>query len=280
MGENLAQTSNSIPSKTFLMGEYAVLFGGRALVLTHAPYFGVIEEQTKSLFHEDSPAGKLLKENKKKQTFSFLDPYGGAGGFGGSTAEFIAAYQNIFGVIEGRAQEDLLNKYFECFQEVKNPPSGADLLAQSFLRTGVVEYKKESSFKIYEWPFDGVEILIFKTREKVKTHEHLSDLSVENLERLKDISETAVDMFKNKDEEDFFKFVDEFTKEQALQGLLHLDTMALICQVNQIKGVHTSRGCGAMGADVFMVFVKSGAREYVLKQILGLDMGLNFVTNC
>lgn len=269
-----------IPSKTFLMGEYVVLFGGSSLVLTHSPYFSIVNEPPVEPFHPESPAGRFLTEKNVKQSFTFLDPHKGVGGFGGSTAEYIASYKSVKSDVELNTEE-ILRTYFKYFKENKNPPSGADLCAQSLLTPGVVEYKKSldstCSFERQDWPFKELGLILFKTKDKVKTHDHLSDISTENLELLKEISEEAIKAFKKGDQEGFLNGTNEFTKEQAIQELLHLDTMALICQVNQIKGVYTSRGCGAMGADVLTVFVKPELRDYVQDQVLELDMGLKFV---
>ncbi len=62
-----------------------------------------------------------------------------------------------------------------------------------------------------------------------------------------------------------------------MQGLLHENAMRLIYAINQIKGVSTSRGCGAMGADVLAVFVKPEVKEYVLEKINEENLGLRFV---
>ncbi len=265
----------NIPSKTFLIGEYTVLLGSKALVLSHAPFFSVEDKKSEEVFHPESPAGKLLIKNQEEQKFTFLDPHNGSGGFGGSTAEYLAAYKSI--KPEAKADE-ILKDYFTNFEDVQNKPSGADLCAQSYCEEGVLEYKKDPlEHELHSWPFKGLEILIFKTKDKVKTHTHLDSVSLENLETLKVIAEEAVALFKQSDEQGFLNMVDAFTKEQAMQGLLHENAMRLIYAVNQIEGVSTSRGCGAMGADVLAVFIKPEVKEYVLEKINEEDLGLKFI---
>ncbi|MGH1467520.1 MAG: hypothetical protein ACRBBP_01390 [Bdellovibrionales bacterium] len=265
----------NIPSKTFLIGEYTVLLGSKALVLSHSPFFSVEDKKPEEAFHPKSPAGKLLSKSKKEQNFTFLDPHKGSGGFGGSTAEYLAAYQFIK---SDTKTDEILKDYFTNFEEVSNKPSGADLCAQSYCEEGVLEYKKEPlEHELHNWPFKDLEVLIFKTKDKVKTHTHLDSVSLENLETLKVIAEEAVALFKEGDEQGFLGLVDAFTKEQAMQGLLHENAMRLIYAINQIKGVSTSRGCGAMGADVLAVFVKPEVKEYVLEKINEENLGLRFV---
>jgi cell division GTPase FtsZ len=60
-------------------------------------------------------------------------------------------------------------------------------------------------------------------------------------------------------------------------GLLSQETMSLIVKANQLEGVLTSRGCGAMGADVFAVFVKEDSAEYIRNQIEEMDLKFVYV---
>ncbi len=260
-----------IPSKTFLMGEYSVLIGGRALVMAHAPFFEFGDGHKKVSFHKDSPAGKISEDKE----FSFLDPYSGAGGFGGSTAEFLGVQLQKN---PGARRSELMQSYLSLFEDDGVPPSGADLCAQSFLKECVVEYKKDPlSVFTHQWPFSNLRVLIFKSDRKVKTHSHLNELCMKQLGELANASEEAVEAFVSGDLKAFISFVDEFTKEQAIRGLLESSTMRLIVSLNKIDGVRTSRGCGAMGADVVSVFVNAGSEEYVLSEVENMNLGLEFI---
>lgn len=266
-----------IPSKTFLMGEYSVLMGGRALVLAHAPYFEIEGAPPEVAFHKDSPAGKLLSSMQAEQTFTFKDPHDGGGGFGGSTSEYLGTYLKLQPEVQRR---EIMETYFSYFDTDKTSPSGADLCAQSFLEEGVLEYQKEplAAFQ-HKWPFPDMKVLIFKTDQKVKTHEHLDELLMENLGELGNASEEAIEAFVNKDQIGFLNHVNEFTKEQAMRGLLAPESMKLIIEMSKIDGVLGSRGCGAMGADVLALFVQADRDEYIIEQISKKDMGLTFVSS-
>ncbi len=265
----------NIPSKTFLMGEYSVLNNGRALVLGHEPFFIVQNKTPNKILHPESPAGKFLKKNNKKQNFSFSDPHDKSGGFGSSTAEYLAAYKSVF---PDAGIDEILKAYFKNFQKIKTKPSGADLCVQSYYKKGILEYKKKPlTHNLYNWAFKDLDVLIFKTKDKVKTHTHLDIIYLKNLKNLKSIAETAIDFFKAGESLNFLKAVNLFTKEQELKGLLHKNTTRLIYIVNQIQGVDTSRGCGAMGADVLTVFVKPNLKEYVCRQVLSKDLGLKVI---
>ena len=115
-----------VPSKTFLLGEYAVLYGGSALVLTHPPFFRIQKTKVpKKKFHKESPASLLMKKHGLSQDFDFIDPHKD-GGFGGSTAEVVASLKNKTNHSFKKILEDYLNLFSDQFLK----PSGADLYAQ------------------------------------------------------------------------------------------------------------------------------------------------------
>lgn len=83
-----------IPAKTFLLGEYAALAQGSAMLLTTNPCFEFgLCDQNKGFIHPDSPAGQWLKlQALGDSPTHWFDPYEARGGLGGSSAEFIGAY--------------------------------------------------------------------------------------------------------------------------------------------------------------------------------------------
>ena len=122
----MSRESLKIPSKTFLLGEYAVLTGGPALVLAHPPFFSLKKTNKPKLFHPKSPASLLMKKHGLRQDFDFLDPHRGGGGFGGSTAEVISSLKNRHDINIA----ELLADYKNLFTESGAEPSGADLCTQ------------------------------------------------------------------------------------------------------------------------------------------------------
>jgi len=269
------------PSKTFLSGEYAALEGYSALVLTHEPYFSCKlstgEGPPAVKFHPDSPAGKLeIKLTGKQHDWLFDDPHNGAGGFGGSTAEFISVYKTL--KPQGSLQ-DLMNEYAELFADKARPPSGADLAAQYSGRLGCSVYSKAPlALESYEWPFVEVSILVLKTNVNLATHTHLEEISQTSFETLGEASHSAVAALKNQNQEAFFSAVRTFTNDQSRIGLLHHATQNTAAAIGKVEGVVAVRGCGAMGVDVIAVFVKKESLDYVWKEIEGLDKGLKKVS--
>lgn len=274
---NHNQNKIKIPSKTFLTGEYAVLRGGEALVLTHAPFFKAHLDESGESFHPKSPAGILEKNMTGEQKiWKFEDPHRGAGGFGGSTAEFLSVYKTL---CEEPSLVDAMRHYFRLFENDKNSPSGADLCAQYNEELGLTLYKKEPyQSKSLKWPFDEISILVYKTNVKVKTHKHLEEVEGLDFSGLKKESSNFIEALKNQDSRGLFSAVDAFSKEQARLGLLLKESQTAVKTINQIEGVFTSRGCGAMGADVITVFVKKERQDYVESAVDAANLDLNLVS--
>jgi mevalonate kinase len=109
----------SVPSKTYLTGEYAVLVGGSALVLNTGPRFElralrkaavsgsrpqalgsqarsvVIGEGVVAGIPEGAPAIGWLKQREpllRGWQLDFIDPHAGRGGFGASGAQFVLVH--------------------------------------------------------------------------------------------------------------------------------------------------------------------------------------------
>src|SRR4051794_32388337 len=89
----------SCAGKVFILGEYSVLTGRPALVAAVPPRFSLEVRTPSSLFHGESPVAQLQAWAKKASLpdlpFQFGDPWGGAGGFGFSTAQFAMAYLGL-----------------------------------------------------------------------------------------------------------------------------------------------------------------------------------------
>lgn len=278
-----------IPSKTFLLGEYAVLKGGHAVVLTHPPFFSAQKTEKPTLFHSNSPASRLMLKNRLLQDFDFLDPHSGGGGFGGSTAEVVSS-------LKGRASytpESLLKDYLDLFKDQGARPSGADLYAQWMeAKEGALEH---STITVYNtknikdsmslpWPFEDVAIMIFKRPKKTKTHQHLSSLNLnsDQFRKLVKITDDGVDCLKNKNSA-FFKQIELFASEQSKLSLIDEKSFQEVSQIKQISSVRTARACGALGMDVVSVFCdlkKDSEKEDLDKvkaKIVDFDFGYNHV---
>src|ERR1700729_3734074 len=94
----------TIPSKTFLLGDYISLLGGPVLVLNTEPVFQCLLEKSSGDqtiphyfgIHPESTAGKFIQRFANDfagYDLTFFDPHQGAGGFGASSAQFVMVYK-------------------------------------------------------------------------------------------------------------------------------------------------------------------------------------------
>lgn len=279
-----ARVNFKIPGKTFLLGEYAAVFGGPSLVLTTNPSFEIFFRLGKGEhpFHENSPAGRFISAHHRffqHWDIGFGDPYK-SGGFGASTAQFIAV--NLFLKFESTfaadksfflKPEDILgvwDDYQELFKGQKNPPSGADLVAQ--MGGGLVEFTGRE-LNILEWPFADKDVLLFKTNNKVPTHEHLKEWSADQglISQLKALSEKGSQSLKSSSWEAWQVTQKEFSSALKAAGLAHPDTELLLKKITQIPGVLGARGCGALGADVIAVTIDKNRMTEIMAELSQLQ---------
>ncbi len=159
--------SASLPSKTFLLGEYLALIGRPAVVATHSPRFklavspGVLPEGYRRLdLPPGSPAQRLVQFARAQlkisttdldqslQDLAFFDPLQGAGGVGASSALFGMLYQTFahlsekaeaeghsLGALQGGTWTRSWHSVWSLFRELCRSedgisPSGYDLAAQ------------------------------------------------------------------------------------------------------------------------------------------------------
>lgn len=287
--------SLNVPGKTFLLGEYVAIYGGPSIVAATGPYFEIdfFEGDEGHPFHSESPAGRYITahgEFFKNVQIEYYDPYDGAGGFGASTAQFVAVviYHKKIKDIEAERPFkfddpalvlEVWQAYRALFQDQANPPSGADLIAQ--MVGGVSSFRVDTKdWMRLDWAFEGVELNLYKTPLKVRTHEHLAQLEGAEVPvaALSQCVEAALVAIKTKN---IAQFRDESRKFLVLQeqaSLLDPDARELIAKTAQVPGVDLVRGCGALGADVVAVYGKPQGPLPQLQKIASVPGDLAYGT--
>lgn len=267
----------SVPGKTFLVGEYAVLAGAPCLGLGTAPSFSIHLNSAKQTFHPDSPAGLYLQQNHLQNfAHEFVNPYG-VGGFGASTAEFIFSY--FSNPLASKKLEDIFATYLNLYSERKEQkPSGADLVTQLIgglshinLSGGVPKVEKLA------WSFKDIDFLVFSTGLKVKTHEHLSLLDRKICNGLVKPCEDVIAAFKSNESSVFAAALASWSKKLEQSGLTAPEVVKLKSHLeSQVPGILV-KPCGALGADVIIILVPKEQKQSVLGQIKDLALpGLIF----
>lgn len=269
-----------IPAKTFLLGEYAALSGGSAMVLTTMPCFQLSLEPHADFkpLPQTSPAWNWwLSRSGPRPELSWHDPYLGKGGLGASSAEFIAVFL-ADSYLRGEELEN--HALFQAYQDLHGEncglkPSGYDVLAQSFSLSGksgqyssslglksfdkigcIYINKEQEIIEGYDWVFEELAFLLVHSGKKLATHHHLESLA-------KPIDGRKLSVLAEKGREAFI-FAKAETLVAAVQAYQEaLAELNLTCQhsLQRIKEFKTNKkilavkGCGAMGADVFLLLV-------------------------
>ncbi len=296
-----------IPSKTFLLGEYSVLDDGAGLILLTEPSFLVsvsldsfalscdeeeYEEKLKRFnLHPQSPAGQFLKQDNFFQfvkEFSFFDPHFERGGFGRSSAEFVALYLvknhnrssliQVLSSLEHFDRQDKkelfqtevyqLLKQYERFSQFKEArPSGVDVLSQTFGCKVSLVCRSRGKVKGMEWPFQDLDFFIVATGQKIQTHTHLNEIKGHRFSLLKEVSEGAINAFCNGEKEKFLYGLRDFYESLKELNLVTKATQDLVTEFSQLNGIQSLKGCGALGADVLLLVFDKSAQTSILRYL-------------
>lgn len=261
----------SIPSKTFLVGEYAALTGGPTLIINTSPRFqlhvhtdhdAVCGKQEN--ISSESPAGKFLAthiELGQETNLHFHDPHQEQGGFGASTAQFAQVFTALK-IVEGFKTKTfefdpntLLPTYLQHAAVDGISPSGADLIAQ--LQGGICFYSKNHhQLEILNWPFTDLDFCLIRTGKKLATHTHLSELDKVDFSDLETIALICYESLKVPDKFVFIKTVTHYANALQKHGLVAAHTKTLLSLILDQAGVVAAKGCGAQGADVILVLLE------------------------
>ncbi len=253
----------SVPSKTFLLGEYVVLEGGPSLILTTEPRFQLTVNKSNdddTLFSIDpnSPAGKLLTRDfdfYRHYSLHFNDPYKSLGGFGASSALFLLL-KAMKSHIESTPlnDDDLLEDYIElAWDRVSIAPSGADLIAQK--HGGFCYYHKSTKeTKTFSWPFSELGYCLIHTGNKIATHTHLNQLSQVDTQELRETVLKALNEVELHHSLEFMESISHYGNTMNKLGLVCNNTVEMIAQLLCCPYTLTAKGCGALAADVIVLF--------------------------
>jgi len=259
----------SIPGKTFLVGEYAVLIGGEALGLATRPQFYVESNLNQDVeYHPQSAVSLFCKKHNISFSKKIINPYG-VGGFGQSTAEFIFAWVEKNKKISRRDLKSIFQEYLSLFSDVNNQnkrPSGADLVTQALGQVTHFKTPVEDSTS-YTWPFSDLSFFVISTGLKIKTHEHLETLDRRKLVILKPLSQKVIQSFlnrnKNDDKYEFIENLRNWSHELEQMSLQHADVLKIKSKLLKNENILLVKPCGALGADVCLVFCDSTKKDLV-----------------
>ncbi|MDR1366098.1 MAG: hypothetical protein LBJ03_03370 [Holosporales bacterium] len=291
--------SLSVPSKTFLVGEYAVLERFCAILLNTSPKFRLDcslvggSANSDNALHISRQSPFFVLVHSYADVFShyrlkFSDPHLGSGGFGASSAKFLMAYRAMTLI---KNEKFNISKTLEYYREIScesgveghAKPSGADVVAQ--YSGGVTYLSPASDPKDIGWPFEDIAALIFKTSVKIQTYKHLEGLGRKQFQlsgkaeypALSSVIDMAYQAFTDKSSDLLIKAVNKYAELMLDMKLVHPDTKTILDELRKSQDVLAAKGCGALGADVILVLCNSTNKEQTKTFATGL--GLTYVSS-
>ena len=262
-----------IPAKTFLIGEYAALHGGPAILLTTEPYFKITTttaHNNLANIHPDSPAGKWWSQQKQTELgLIWHDPYFGCGGLGASSAQFVGVFKAWH---ELHNLEFNIDELFDAYQQyawqqIGTRPSGYDVLAQSMSGCVVINQHKITP-PLYPWIFKDLAFILLHTGQKLATHHHLSTLKLdEHLEELHLIANSAIKAFQTSDNRLLIHSVNDYYTVLLNMGLVAPHTQTIIKKLREDPKILSAKGCGAMGSDTIVILLSVEDLPEIMKKL-------------
>ena len=272
----------SCPAKTFVLGEYGVLDGGPAILINSAPRFACrISENSKPVsafnFPEKSPVGQWFKENQKifqNVSLEWLDPYKGKGGLGFSSAQFNILYAYGFlrkyGSLDQVKPLALWKTY--CGLEFEGqPPSGADILSQWIGGVCLFEQNPLTVQSITS-SLPELDCVMIHTGVRIKTHEHLKQLQLPKLSELISLARVGVEAMEQGQEKDFVQIVNQYGEALNRMGLTLPHVQKTVRELKALPEAQAVKGCGALSAEVIILFYKKKDEESLKSKISQLDV--------
>ncbi len=259
-----------IPAKTFLIGEYIALSGGPAILLTSEPCFELsLVDDAILPFHPHSPAGRFCVQHQLDRRLVWHDPYGGLGGLGASSAEFVASFYAYCDVYQRSfCLDELLEMYWAYASKKGQRPSGYDVMAQTLHACVMIHQTKKQRY-VMSWPFDDIGFILVHTKHKLPTHQHLQEARFSDLETsdLYRIAESAWASFEMHSSEGLTQAIHAYHLALGRMMLVAHTTMLMIETLNHEIKPLAIKGCGALGADVVIMIVEQ-SRFTMVKTVL------------
>ena len=270
----------SCSAKTFIIGEYAVLDGGSAIVLNTAPRFVCrLQKSSKNSsldLAENSPAGQWIRKNPNDFQGVQMDwshSYRSRGGLGFSSAQFNILYAYSFILREGSIDQINPQEIWRSYQSLSFEgflPSGADVITQWV--GGVCVFEQEPlSVETLTSSLPELDCLVLRTGEYFETHKYLKNFKIGSVSDLKKISKQGVLAIKQKDELAFLEAVNDYRRGLRAKNYVTAKCQEILDQLLKTKAIKACKGCGAMGAETLIVFYKKQDEEEVKKAVSFLE---------
>ena len=272
----------SCPAKTFLIGEYAVLDGGPAIVLNTKPRFICQIKKTNKPnpinIPSESPAGQWIKRNPHDfhcvQMEWIHESKLIKNGMGFSSAQFNIVYAYSYILREGHIDHLKPQEVWRSYRSLQFngfKPSGADIITQWVGGLSIFEQNPPHVETLTSY-FPHLECLILKTGESFKTYEYLKSFEMTDLSDLKKIAQSAVTAIKQKKQDQFISNINNYRKALLEKNYITQNSKKILQEIEKIKAIQAFKTCGAMGAETLVVFYDKQEDAEVRKTLSFLDI--------
>ena len=270
----------SCPAKTFIIGEYAVLDGGPAIILNTSPRF-VCHIQKNSPVNqinlaENSPAGQWIKKNPNdfhSIRLEWINNHKNKGGLGFSSAQFNILYAYSFILREGHIDRITPQEIWRSYRNLKFEgfvPSGADIITQWVGGVTVFE-QNPLSVETLTSSLPDLDCRVLRTGDYFETHNYLKSFQLSDVSDLKKIAHSAVTALKQKKETAFLSAINDYRKALKKKNYITAKSEDILNRLEKIKAIKAIKACGAMGAETLIVFYNKKDKEEVKKETAFLE---------
>jgi mevalonate kinase len=258
-----------LPGKTFLWGEYVAMCGGPAMILTTKPCFEVelVPDGHATNLPSGSPAARFWQQTQWDRGLVWHDPWQGMGGLGASSAQYLGAWLAHAWLARDELNAVMMMDEYVHFTKTRGglAPSGYDVLAQGLSGCVYLNRNRAECWSM-PWPFADINFILMHTGRKLATHEHLADaLVLEGMDELAAIGYAGVAAMLRADGDAFLAAVEAYGVGLQQRGLVATHTQHMLSHLMAQEGILAAKGCGAMGADVIVVFVPAARCEAMVQ---------------
>ena len=277
-----------IPGKTFLLGEYSALVGGSVLGLATGPGFLVDYRNTEALvsdeisFSPQSPAGLLSKPTSSnglagqiatefaKFKLTLTDLFRNCGGFGKSTAEYLAVL--IPWLQKNEASFESIREQYQLISRQSGAEaSGLDLAIQFWGKVTLFD-SHENKYSSLDWKMKGYDFILVSTGTKLKTHEHIQTIDLKKISHFPSVSNPLVELYQTHPGSEFIRGIKEWSAFLKASHFMSDSAFELKELIESDPNVLCAKPCGAMGADVIAVLCETEKSELVQNKLRNLNI--------
>jgi mevalonate kinase len=232
--------------------------------------------------HPESPGGRVLgKKQNGGIRGDWFDPHKGQGGFGASTAQYIIALA-AEGSLRWEPRFESLAQMVDDYRRlIDGRASGADLVSQL---CGQCTWwsPKTKTVHINPWPWEELDFHLYRTGNKVKTHEHVEEVTASpdwrtRVDYLTEIAFSGLRAWEESDADDFVEATGRYAFAMNDMDLVCDETRKWLSRIDDMSEVLVAKGCGALGADVILTLLNPQQGPFLKSKMKKL--GLEFVAD-